>query len=88
MRKYGKVDRNHNEIVTGLRQLGATVLSIASIGNGAPDILVGWRGRNYLFEIKDDRGQLTDDEETFFDRWNGQVKLVRNLLDAVQEIQL
>ncbi len=66
MRKRGKLDSNHAEIVAAWRKAGASVLSLASLGDGAPDALVCWRSkRNYglgcvfwedalaLVEIKD-----------------------------------
>lgn len=48
-----KVDHNHASIVSGLRRVGASVASIASVGGGVPDILVAFRGTWYVAEIKD-----------------------------------
>ncbi len=46
-----RVDGNHAEIVRGLRQIGAVVLDVHSVG-GLLDVLVGFRGRLVLIEIK------------------------------------
>ena len=53
MRRAGKIDANHAAIVDALRKIGASVQSLASMGGGVPDLLVGWRGINVLFEVKD-----------------------------------
>ena len=45
MRKFGKTDANHADIVDALRRVGASVVSLASVGNGVPDLLVGFNGR-------------------------------------------
>lgn len=36
------------EIAEALRRAGCTVQSLAALGNGAPDLLVGIDGRNLL----------------------------------------
>ncbi len=84
MRKYGKIDNNQKEIVSGLRKLGYSVFSLANVGNGFPDIIVGYNNQNYLFEIKDgskspSQRKLTEMEQKFFDNWIGQVDKVCNL---------
>lgn len=54
MRRYAaKVDDNHREIVETLRGVGAYVIDCAHVGSGFPDLLVGWRGRWMLVEVKD-----------------------------------
>lgn len=55
MRYASMVDGNANEITNALRAWGATVQSLAKIGAGAPDLLVGFRGKEFLLEIKDPR---------------------------------
>lgn len=66
MKKYGKTDLNQNEIVKALRQVGAKVTSTASIGGGFPDIVVIYRGKVYLFEIKQKGEWLTDDQQEWW----------------------
>jgi hypothetical protein len=53
MRRAAKVDANQTEIVQALRQIGAVVQSLAAVGNGCPDLLVGYRNRLFLLELKD-----------------------------------
>jgi hypothetical protein len=71
-----KVDGNQAAVVAALRAVGATVQSLASVGGGCPDLLVGYRGRTYLLEVKDgakrpSSRRLRPGQETFRDRWRG-----------------
>ena len=89
MRKKGRIDANHSQIVRELRQMGATVLSLANIGSGCPDLLVGWRGKNVALEIKDptqppSKRRLTDDEKAFHLAWQGQVAVVETTEEALK----
>jgi len=52
LRRAAKVDRNQPEIVKALRQMGATVLITSQLKN-AFDILVGYRKKLFIVEIKD-----------------------------------
>jgi hypothetical protein len=46
MRRAAKVDRNQPEIVSALRKVGADVVSLAAVGDGIPDLLVGYSRRD------------------------------------------
>ena len=81
-----RVDNNQRSIVAALRDIGASVQHLHIIGKGCPDILVGFRGRNYLMEIKMERGKLTPDEDEWHERWRGQVAIVRDADDALRVI--
>lgn len=86
-----RVDQNHSAIVKGLRAVGASVQSIAAVGKGCPDLLVGFRGLNVVLEVKDgdrspSRRKLTDDEGKWHEAWRGQVSTVYSLDDALQAI--
>ena len=51
--KAARVDANHVAVVAALRKAGATVQSLAGVGKGVPDLLVGIRGKTALLEVKD-----------------------------------
>ena len=69
---YARVDTNHKEIVAALRQAGATVVSMASLKHGTPDILVGYAGETILMEIKKDaKAKFTPDQLDFMSKWKG-----------------
>ena len=62
MRRAPRVDTNHGDIVKALRAVGASVTSLAAMGQGVADLLVSYRHRWYVIEVKSDGGKLTSDE--------------------------
>ena len=91
MRRLSKVDRNQPEIVQDLRTYGASVVSLAAIHGGVPDLLVGYRGVNLLMEVKDgelpeSKRRLTPKQQEFFVQWGGQRVTVLNSVDAIAEL--
>lgn len=85
-------DTNQNAIEKALMQIGASVQSLHMIGSGCPDLLVGFRGTNFLLEVKDgdkppSERKLTADEQTWHDTWNGAVFIVYSVLDAINLLQ-
>lgn len=91
MRRAARVDHNHAEIVAALRAVGATVESLAAVGSGCPDALVGYRGINVLLEIKNpnvDRShrQLTTHEQRWHQDWRGSVVVVMTVDEALRAI--
>ena len=79
-----KRDGNEDDIVLCLEAAGATVTRI-SIKN-VPDLLVGFRGRNYLLEVKMPKGKLSEGQQIFIDDWQGYVAIVRSIDDALRAI--
>lgn len=87
MRRRGRVDGNQSEIVKALIDIGASVVSLAPMGCGIPDLLVGFRKHNYLFEIKiNDKAKLTPDEAKWHDKWFGQVNCVTTIDEILKII--
>lgn len=86
------MDGNQAEIVELLREIpGCTVAVTSAVGNGFPDIVVGYRGFNFLFEIKDPTKpksdqELTDDQQRFHAAWKGQVHRVFGVAEIVEHI--
>ena len=89
MRRAAKVDANHAEVVAALRQIGCRVQDLSGVGGGCPDLLVGWRGRLVLIEVKDGRKPpsaraLTRDQVEWHQRWQGlPVRVATGPLEAV-----
>lgn len=86
MRK--RTDHNHQTIINELKNIGFTVMDLSSVGKGCPDIMAGFRGKNYLFEIKNplkskSQRKLTKDQELFHGTWRGQVHVITCLEDIV-----
>lgn len=87
MRRSARVDTNQAEIVAAFRRLGCSVLSLASLGRGAPDLAVGYGGLTMLVEVKDgarapSERQLTPAQRAFRDDWKGGVRLVQDFEDV------
>ena len=75
LRTASRVDGNQPEIVKALRAIGASVLMTYQLKN-CFDLLVGYRGKTFLFELKDpaqppSARKLTPGEEEFRRTWRG-----------------
>lgn len=86
MRRDARVDANHLDVCNALRQCGASVYSTASLGNGFPDAVVGFRGFNYLVEIKNGtrKWDLSDDQKDFHNEWKGQIIILDSIQSAIE----
>lgn len=76
MRRAAKVDDAQEVIVRALRAVGATVQSLAQIGAGCPDLLVGYRRQSFLLEVKSpeqvpSKRRLTAHEARWHVIWRG-----------------
>ena len=47
-----RTDHNQAEIVKALRAIGCSVQDLSQTGRGCPDVLIGYKGRNYLAEVQ------------------------------------
>ena len=88
VRRAAKTDGNHADVLKALRDAGATAQSLHTVGQGCPDILVGFRGINILLEVKDgsltsSRRELTADEREWHGTWGGQVAVAKTPEEAV-----
>lgn len=85
-----KVDANQKEIMGKLRMIpGVTVATTHTIGKGFPDIVIGYKGLNYLVEIKDgskppSQRKLTKDEVSFHSNWTGQLQTCNNFYEILK----
>ncbi len=91
MRKFARLDDNHEAIVSALRAACCTVQSLATIGKGCPDLLVARNGRMWLMEVKDGakfacQQRLTPDEITWHARWKAPVNVVKTVQEALAVI--
>jgi hypothetical protein len=76
-------DANAKEIIAAWEAVGATVERI-----GRPvDVAVGFRGRDYLFEIKTAKGKLRASQVAFLARWRGNPnKIIRSVDEGLVAI--
>tara|TARA_R110000822_G_scaffold32246_3_gene92746 strand:+ start:141 stop:428 length:288 start_codon:yes stop_codon:yes gene_type:complete len=85
--RAAKIDANQEAVVTALRAAGATVQSLAGVGKGAPDLLVGYKGQTMLMEVKDgfkppSKKSLNEDQLRWHGVWNGGALAVVDSPDA------
>jgi hypothetical protein len=85
--RAAKIDANQEAVVTALRTAGASVQSLASVGKGVPDLLVGYKGQTLLMEIKDgfkapSARLLTEDQLRWHHNWLGGALAVVDSPDA------
>lgn len=90
-RRAARVDKNQQDIVSACRDVGASVQSLASLGQGVPDLLVGFRDANFILEVKNpnvprrDR-ELTEAERRWKELWRGQYHVVETPEEALRVI--
>jgi Holliday junction resolvase len=85
--RAARIDANHEQVVSALRAAGASVQSLAGVGKGVPDLLVGFQGKTLLMEVKDGRKtpserRLTDDQVRWHGAWNGGPLAIVDGVDA------
>jgi Holliday junction resolvase len=78
MRRNARIDKNHPEVVEAFRKLGASVLSLAPLGRGIPDLLVAIGGVTWLVEIKSKKGKENDLQLEWAENWRGARAVVRD----------
>ena len=76
MRRAAKLDANQTQVVSALEAAGVSVLGLAALGKGKPDILACKGGKAILMEIKNPktaRGRMGANpaQEKFIQAWRG-----------------
>ena len=88
MTYHATSDANQPAIVKALRQCGASVCVLSAVGDGCPDLLVGYQGINCAMEVKTKEGKLNDMQIDWHGKWKGQVAVVHTVLEALWVIGL
>ena len=81
-RRNPKRDANERPIIDGLKQIGCTVEQLSK--KGVPDLLVGYRGKNFLIEVKTKQGKLTEDQIERHASWMGEIHIAMTLDEAIR----
>ena len=78
-----RVDLNHQEVVKTLRSLGATVFDASRLGQGFPDLVVGYNHQTVLVEIKSGEAKkFTAAQLKFMADWKGSAVVRINDVDG------
>jgi hypothetical protein len=91
VRLAARKDANHDPIASAFRGLGCSWWDTFRLGAGFPDGVAGYQGVNVLVEIKGEDGELTDEQQAFFNIWRGWAAIVRRVEDVpliVREMRL
>ena len=91
MRRRPRIDGNHRAVTEALEAVGASVQSLAAVGDGCPDLLVGRGGCIWLIEVKDgskraSARQLTKDQRDWINWFNGEVHIVTSVDEALRVV--
>ena len=80
-RRAAKRDKNERPIIEALEAVGASVEQLNKF-----DLAVGYRGLNYLLEVKDKGGRLTARQRKYVQEWRGQYAVVLTIDEALRVI--
>ena len=88
-----KVDKNQKDVVKALRDYGAQVFLLHTVGHGIPDILCCYADQSILMEIKDGEDKkLTPQQIILFANWQGgplfRVNSVQEAIDVLKSYEL
>ena len=92
--RAARVDANQAEIVEALRKAGASVQLLHTVGDGCPDLLVGYSSKTALLEIKDgakpmSAQKLTPDQQEWHAGWKGgTLAIVRDVEGALRVLRV
>lgn len=82
MRTAARIDANQHELVQALRKVGAKCFYIKE----PVDLVVGFRGRSILLEIKRPGKPMTVAQKDFVDTWPGEVHVVYSVHEAISAV--
>lgn len=68
-----RIDAKQARIVEVLRRCGALVLPLSDLGGNVADLLVCYRGRLFLQEVKADGQMPTTEQAAWLAAWGGHV---------------
>ncbi len=91
-RRAAKIDNNQNEIVNALRDINGVTVQV-----GMDDILVGYKGRSYWFEIKEPscvspktgmvrHSSIKESQHKLIEHWTGHYEIVWDISQILLSI--
>ena len=91
MKRAARVDGNQLQIIGALTEAGAVVTSLAAVGKGVPDLLVSYRGKWSLLEVKDgsrppSERKLTEPQKRWQDKQRAATYVVTSPMEALEAI--
>jgi hypothetical protein len=85
-----KVDKNQKDVVKALRDYGASVFLLHTVGGGIPDLMVCYADQTILMEVKDGEDKkLTPQQIILFANWSGgPLHRVNSVQEAIEVLKL
>ena len=85
-----RVDENQNLIKHTFIALGASVLDLSRVGQGCPDLLIGYRGKCAMVEVKSsNKAHFTEAQLKFIKNWRGgPINRIDSVEGAIRLIKL
>ena len=85
-----KVDKNQKDVVKALRDYGANVYLLHTVGGGIPDLMVCYADQTILIEVKDGEDKkLTPQQITLFASWKGgPLHRVNSVQESIEVLKL
>ena len=80
--RANKRDANEREIVFALMDIGCSI----SFLDDPADLLVGYKAKNFLLEVKSKTGTQSQEQKDFCATWNGQYRIVRTADEAIKVV--
>jgi hypothetical protein len=87
VRRFGRRDDNHKEIVKGLQACGFACIDMAPLGDDIPDLCIAKNGQTALVEIKSANGKLSKGQEFFIALWPGKAFVARCVEDVLRGME-
>ena len=86
-----RTDGNHSLVVEQLREAlpEANIFDSSGAGRGFPDLVIGWKGFNFLVELKNPargRTRLTKAQVGFHENWQGPIFIAHSSLEVLAHI--
>src|SRR3977135_1918743 len=82
MRRAARTDNNQHELIEALKKIGARCYYIKE----PVDLVVGFRGRTLLLEVKGEGKQLTKAQEEFIKTWPGEIHVCHDITEAINAV--
>lgn len=82
MRRACRTDNNQHELVEALKKIGAKCYFIKE----PVDLVVGFRGRSLLLEVKRPGKPLTQAQVDFIATWPGEIHIAHTIDEAISAV--
>ena len=67
-----RVDENQKQIIHTFIALGASVVDLSRVGQGTPDLAIGYNKKTIFVEVKSsEKAAYTEPQEKFMQTWRG-----------------